>query len=627
MAERSEPFMISNVAGRLLLLLAATALAIGAAAAAPAKATDPIEGARELGARANAQGLARILSAGDRTALRSFVDGYVHWRTGPEGYRDYLPSDLESVIELHFRDPDPWIGSELHNMLTCKLPEVGYRHRELFDAMYEELEARTDREADYFQWIPTRSQTGTGYRPSPFRTDENIVCTNLPGIESDLLNLLGNGHSLNLDLSGKVIEFLARRRYEPAVSVLVELQAKAAANAWIARRITEALLAVESASSMEAVRNRLRWLKAQRPSDAVNAEIESILSEYPRALGKHHDPGFVALLASHYDLAPLVAPDQISNALILAGTRESLDAVVRHLAWLRTQTHGGEVIRESEMLIEKLLFLPGSAPLDIRALLAALPADLKLDVTKRVLDMAARHDESALPWPSGPPVVMTREQCERSRERDFPTGDDCYGVLSIHHEILDACAAYRPNFSHFCGGPKSIKSPLAEAALNRDEYALMKMLDNGATLPYPGALAGLAIACARDLETLPWCERVIKVLVQRGADINEAFQMASTSGNPKVTALLDILIALGADVNRQDVHGCTALDRARLGELDENHWPDDYGPNTARVAYLARHQAKTSLTCGAHRLFVQAPRAAAEISYLSICMLGGCTGH
>jgi len=241
--------------------------------------------------------------------------------------------------------------------------------------------------------------------------------------------------------------------------------------------------------------------------------------------------------------------------------------------------------------------------------------------------VAARHDQSGSPWPARPPVMMTSEQCERSRERDSPTGDDCYGVLSIHHEILDACAAYRPDFSRTCGGPKGIKSPLAEAALNRDEYALFKMLDNGAKPPYPGALAGLAIACAQDLETLPWCQRVMKGLVQRGADIDEAFQMASTSGNPKVAALLDILIALGADVNHQDAHGCTALDRARLGELDENRWPGDYGSNIARVAYLAGHQAKTSLTCGVSRLLVQTPRTAAELGYLSICMLGGCRGH
>jgi uncharacterized protein with PIN domain len=162
-----------------------------------------------------------------------------------------LPSDIESMIIRNYADPD------LRRFMRCfiarNLDREGrripaYQTRELFDQLLAELKA-----------APRNDQYGLTI---------NLVATDVEGVEAELLAL---APGLDVPSRDEIVGFLGRRRYAPAVPTLKRLQADTAfandTNGFLAN-VNRAYVRIGTPEAMDALFERLRWLRSQEDARA-----------------------------------------------------------------------------------------------------------------------------------------------------------------------------------------------------------------------------------------------------------------------------------------------------------------------------------------------------------------------
>ena len=114
----------------------------------------------------------------------------------------------------------------------------------------------------------------------------------------------------------------------------------------------------------------LEWLQAQQPPESSDGQrIILLLGErkYRSAM-----PVLAAMIRDARPGAPLVSPAYY--ALLKIAPADAAGAALRRFAWLRGQSAGPEVARETDSLITWIAQLPADTPLDYAAFRRALPA-------------------------------------------------------------------------------------------------------------------------------------------------------------------------------------------------------------------------------------------------------------
>lgn len=236
---------------RIAMLLALLpALALGAQAT-----PESLARAAKLGESWDIAAFSTILEAGDTAELERYLSGFRNAamrRAHAEGKTKVaMPAQMEALVLRYYGDPR--VGPVLRRLFDSG--GVEYRTRELFDRMFADV----------------RSKDRLAPRPAM----AGLLSTRVTGIEPQLTELLRELRP-GMPEADAVAQFLARRRYEPAVPVLARMLRDAFPGQTIV--LIPSLLEIGTPESIRAVVLRLEMLGKQPSSPAVQSEILRILS-------------------------------------------------------------------------------------------------------------------------------------------------------------------------------------------------------------------------------------------------------------------------------------------------------------------------------------------------------------
>ena len=105
--------------------------------------------------------------------------------------------------------------------------------------------------------------------------------------------------------------------------------------------------------------------------------------------------------------------------------------------------------------------------------------------------------------------------------------------------------------------------------------------------PQNGNLVNVAVMECQGKSQSPACERVLRQIVALGADVNGLLESDESpihyAAREKDEAIMSLLLSLGADINRKNKYGGSALDNAELSG------------DTKVVKFLKAHGGRSNL--------------------------------
>lgn len=510
--------------------------------------------AEQLGQENNLDALPVLLRLKNDILLSYFANNY-HAPASPE---------LELLVLPYLKQPTHWAANTLARLL------LNYHSREVFDALYQSARQRLILEQSTQSRIAGLKYPGL----------QELTRTDLKNIEepvAQLLPLAGDAAQVFT-----IVLFLGERGYVPATGRLVALLKRSESNNYVgAYEVNSVLIKLNTAEGTAAVRERLQWLTTQPPGYGRDKEIAGIVRSLAMAAGGGDQPRFA---------------------------QEEMDHIEAELAKL---TLTPETRRDLKDSFERHYYISRAA-----ATQAANRAPILGPWTQETCERSARE---TLVLSDGPTTYMgiSREEArqlkEKGEKRMIPNQAFCYGLVNGHKEVFEACAALPIDFNKPCDG----RSPLSYAVAALDDKLIERLVERGADpkgLRFPGfpkignLVDALVMQCADEKGVPPACERVLRKLIALGADINDL----SGGRAPidyvayrKNEALMALLLTLGADINRKDEYGGSALDHAALsGDL--------------KVAEFLREHG------GHSNPGFQIRAAAMGAAMMLTCMLGGC---
>lgn len=252
------------VSGLCLVMLSIPVAAFAQPAAPAANLNqEAIELAQRLGRECSAEGLETIINTHNVDLVTAYERGFRETLThiATEAKKNIpLPDDIEALIVKHYDDPQ--VGAALRMLFTSS--RTVYQTRALFDLMYAE-------------WRSGK------VRPSTYPIRDSILQTEQPGIEGPLLELLLTLAQPEQADGTRLINFIAARKYRPAVPVFTAMSKNAKPGAQFASTLQGALLTIGTPDAIDALLQRLVWLREQPPGPDVAKEIAALASRISQA--------------------------------------------------------------------------------------------------------------------------------------------------------------------------------------------------------------------------------------------------------------------------------------------------------------------------------------------------------
>jgi hypothetical protein len=240
-----------RIAGLILACACAAAQAQGPGAQANAQAR---EQAMRQGDERSAEGLENILRAKNLELLRAYAGRFREAGMRLSTRNKYepvpLPDDIEALMVRYYADPV--VGGTLRAL--CSTATVS-RSRALFDLLLAE-------------WRSGKA------RPEEFTLPLCALQSEAVGVEAALLEWIVAADPPKAEHKARIIEFLGKRKYAPAVPALAALLRRGDAAGSDA---SHALLAIGTPDAIDAFIERLTALRREPPGSDAAAEIASLV--------------------------------------------------------------------------------------------------------------------------------------------------------------------------------------------------------------------------------------------------------------------------------------------------------------------------------------------------------------
>ena len=529
---------------------------------------DAVQLAKKLGSENNLDALPVLVRLRSTHPLLAFSVAF-NAPTSPQ---------LEELVLSYLNDP----GSQVADIIAQMLHK--YQSREVFEALYRR--ARQD-------LIDSKGiKPEERYEIPVFM--EKLTDTEQQGIEEPLAQLLplaSDGREVQ-----NIVEYLDKQSYLPALGRLVGLYKKTRCGQSVF--ITYALESLRTTQVVPILQRRLDMLVAPEcvdPSsfrsyaeDRRKNEIESIVY-FLTEFGEDWRPK---------PMLTLDEMDRIKGTLSNAG----LDPKVSHV----TEAYLTEYERKVSTFEAKL------------ASRAPLPGPWSLarcEATRSEFYVESDGPEAY--------ANSTRQEIREARAKhkgvELYNPAYCFGLMSGHNEVLDACIKYPIDFNKPC----SSGSPVVYAAERSNQSALSTLILHGTNVevsansydPHGTNLLGhVVLMCAN--QPLETCQQFLKVLVNHGANVNgpvaaneTPIEIAARSGNKK---LISLLLSLGADINGKNREGGNALDVVELSK------------NREMANFLRAHGGKANY---AYQMKARVEASVMGAAFFLTCLTTGCEMH
>lgn len=192
----------------------------------------------------------------------------------------------------------------------------------------------------------------------------------------------------------------------------------------------------------------------------------------------------------------------------------------------------------------------------------------------------------------------------------------CYGLFHMRNDVLLSCARQRIDFEQTCRESldDAPRKPLDVAIARMNVDAVKALLAAGADAKSPTSWVALNLSYCAEASQINKCREIVSLLVRHGASIDAPHSitegrgvttMVARAANPHNTAMLDVLLELGADINASS-DPCNLLDRAYIRHSKEE------------IEMLEKRGARQTLTCQLSRV------DPLDIVRLPLCLLLGC---
>lgn len=437
--------------------------------------------------------------------------------------------NLEALVVAYLKDTNdanPRDG-RLGNLRGCLVAMVkNYRSKELFDVLYQ-----SSKQSLLLAQSP-RSAVESSFYPGL----NLLATTDIEGIEepvAQLLPLASDGRQVE-----GLVSFLRQKRYLPAVTRLSALLERSPIG--LTGGLIHALADMDTSEATAALGERLAWIEMQPagvPRDSELADIVEVLARYGGDVPRTAQEGMDRIEAD------------LTKIEISVAARHRLDGI-----FLEHKNRTRTVAR----LAAERAPIPGPWTQD-----ACERTAQEQQADRGIFTVAAGERRES--------VAQTNVQALRTF---VPNQAFCYGLAHKHTEVFEACVQYPIDFNRPCKGGSI---PLYFAVQALDEGTIDKLIRGGADPKRPWLPAAphsnnlvetLVWTCGPKKPMPPACERVLRQLVRLGANANglasAPIPPIHRAANFDNTALISLLLELGADINRADQSGGTATDYAFL---------------------------------------------------------------
>lgn len=225
---------------------------------AHAQASMPTETARQFGSEQSAPGLDAVIATQSSPLLQAYGDRFQNTaykqREVLKLPAQPLPAAIEALIVKHYDHPE--MGEGLRLLIANGSV---YQTRALFERM----------EAD---WKSSKTKRRRG------SLSEQILRTNLSGLEPRLLALLALPLDSDRNAAANLAAHLSRRQYLPAIPVLARLGKDLPPNSSLASVYYSNLAGFRTRESMDAIVQRMLWLRTQPASTNPDQEYYYLFS-------------------------------------------------------------------------------------------------------------------------------------------------------------------------------------------------------------------------------------------------------------------------------------------------------------------------------------------------------------
>lgn len=244
-----------RMSGFIVVLLLTSAIAQAQPLGRPSNTNAQVrEQATRLGGERNAAELEKILRAQDLDLLRAYAHGFRE--TGIRLFTERksavpLPEDIEALMVRYY--PDPVVGGPLRTL--CNSTGALSRSRALFDLMFAE-------------WRSGK------VRPEAYTVPTCVLQTEAAGVEAPLLAWIVAADPPRVEDKRRIVDFLGKRKYVPAVPALAALLRKGDDAAGAAAL---ALLAIGTPDAIDAAIERLAALRRKPPGANTSKELTSLV--------------------------------------------------------------------------------------------------------------------------------------------------------------------------------------------------------------------------------------------------------------------------------------------------------------------------------------------------------------
>lgn len=271
----------------------------------PSGNTEAIALAKKLGDEKSAEGLDTIIGTRNRELLESYARGY--YAAARREPIALVPPAIEALIVKHFGDPE--IGPLLRDLHAGI--RVPYQTRELFDLHLAE-------------WRSGKA------RRSTHAISQAALNTVAEGVEALMLSWLQSANPPSRDDTASIADFLARRRFQPAMPWFVSrLRAPQGQSV---QTIARQLQQIDGRAAQEPL---LAFVAESTRDGVASTDAEAVLSLLVSRPTPDEVPTYSQLRRA---LPATLTPKQARSVLQAVRVRKEVEGAAEAVLWLRDET-------------------------------------------------------------------------------------------------------------------------------------------------------------------------------------------------------------------------------------------------------------------------------------------------